>query len=66
MYLISQTFCNTQEQHKFGSIISSCPLQVSGFAFAGYAAGIATYLAVNNLHISLPTTLAEIPFLSGS
>ncbi|KAK4258790.1 hypothetical protein QN277_005200 [Acacia crassicarpa] len=40
--------------------------KVSGFAFAGYAAGIAAYLAVNSLHISLPTTLAEVPFLSGS
>ncbi|OMO63285.1 hypothetical protein COLO4_32603 [Corchorus olitorius] len=40
--------------------------KVSGFAFAGYAAGIATYLAVNNLHISLPSTLAQVPFLSGS
>lgn len=40
--------------------------KVSGFAFAGYAAGIATYLAVHNLQFSLPTTLAEVPFLSGS
>ncbi|KAF2294636.1 hypothetical protein GH714_014013 [Hevea brasiliensis] len=40
--------------------------KVSGFAFAGYAAGIAAYLAVHNLNVSLPTTLAEIPFLSGS
>ncbi|KAG6652504.1 hypothetical protein CIPAW_05G010800 [Carya illinoinensis] len=40
--------------------------KVSGFAFAGYAAGIAAYLAVHNLPISLPTTLAEVPFLSGS
>ncbi|KAJ4830727.1 Sodium/proton antiporter 1 [Turnera subulata] len=40
--------------------------KVSGFAFAGYAAGIAAYLAVQNLNISLPTTLAEVPFLSGS
>ncbi|KAK3017075.1 hypothetical protein RJ639_007006 [Escallonia herrerae] len=40
--------------------------KVSGFAFAGYAAGIAAYLAVHNLHISLPTTLAHVPFLSGS
>ncbi|KNA07546.1 hypothetical protein SOVF_170780 [Spinacia oleracea] len=42
--------------------------KVSGFAFAGYAAGIATYLALHNLDISLPTlptTLAHIPFLSG-
>ncbi|XP_057952898.1 sodium/proton antiporter 1-like [Malania oleifera] len=38
--------------------------KVSGFAFAGYAAGIATYLAVHNLPISLPTTLARFPFLS--
>ncbi|KAH9695378.1 Sodium/proton antiporter 1 [Citrus sinensis] len=40
--------------------------KVSGFAFAGYAAGIAAYLAVNSLHFSLPTTLAQAPFLPGS
>ncbi|KAG5577106.1 hypothetical protein H5410_057240 [Solanum commersonii] len=40
--------------------------KVSGFAFAGYAAGIATYLAVHNLDISLPTALAQIPFFHGS
>ncbi|XP_027362994.1 sodium/proton antiporter 2-like isoform X1 [Abrus precatorius] len=40
--------------------------KVSGFAFAGYAAGIVAYLAFHNLNISLPTTLAEVPFLSGS
>ncbi|KAH6826001.1 sodium:hydrogen antiporter 1 [Perilla frutescens var. hirtella] len=40
--------------------------KVSGFAFAGYAAGIAAYLAVHNLNISLPTTLAQVPFISGS
>ncbi|KAJ4716252.1 Na+/H+ antiporter [Melia azedarach] len=40
--------------------------KVSGFAFAGYAAGIAAYLAVNNLHFSLPTTLSQAPFLPGS
>ena len=39
-------------------------MQVSGFAFAGYAAGIAAYLALHNLHIS--TTLAHVPFFSGS
>ncbi|KAK7343478.1 hypothetical protein VNO77_12249 [Canavalia gladiata] len=39
--------------------------KVSGFAFAGYAAGVAAYLAVHVLIISLPT-LAEDPFLSGS
>ncbi|CAI0557475.1 unnamed protein product [Linum tenue] len=39
--------------------------KVSGFAFAGYAAGIVAYLAVHNLNLSLPTTLAEVPFLSG-
>lgn len=38
--------------------------KVSGFAFAGYAAGIAAYLAVSHLNISLPTTLAHVPFLS--
>ncbi|CAN6223346.1 unnamed protein product [Urochloa humidicola] len=40
--------------------------KVSGFALAGYAAGIMSYLAVQNLHISLPTSLAEIPFIPGS
>ncbi|KAK4375073.1 hypothetical protein RND71_005750 [Anisodus tanguticus] len=40
--------------------------KVTGFAFAGYAAGIATYLAVHNLDISLPTALAQVPFLHGS
>lgn len=40
--------------------------KVSGFALAGYVAGIAAYLAGHNLHFSLPTTLAEVPFLSGS
>ncbi|XP_052193043.1 sodium/proton antiporter 1 isoform X2 [Diospyros lotus] len=39
--------------------------KVSGFAFAGYAAGFAAYLAVHNLPTSLPTTLAYAPFLSG-
>ncbi|CAJ1977401.1 unnamed protein product [Sphenostylis stenocarpa] len=39
--------------------------KISGFAFAGYAAGIVAYLALHNLNISLPT-LAEVPFLSGS
>ncbi|KAJ8450997.1 hypothetical protein Cgig2_032622 [Carnegiea gigantea] len=38
--------------------------KVSGFAFAGYAAGIAAYLAVSHLNLSLPTTLAHVPFLS--
>ncbi|KAM5549438.1 hypothetical protein ABKV19_000721 [Rosa sericea] len=40
--------------------------KVSGFAFAGYAAGIAAYLAAQNLHISIPTTVDQVPFLSGS
>ncbi|XP_050146563.1 sodium/proton antiporter 1-like [Malus sylvestris] len=40
--------------------------KVSGFALAGYAAGFAAYLAVQNLHISLPTTVAQVPFISGS
>ncbi|KAF5178228.1 Sodium/proton antiporter [Thalictrum thalictroides] len=40
--------------------------KVSGFALAGYTAGIFAYIATHNLHISLPTTLAEVPFLSGS
>lgn len=43
----------------------SC-FQVSGFAFAGYAAGIAAYLALHNVDISLPTTLAHVPFIPGS
>lgn len=34
--------------------------KVSGFAFAGYAAGIAAYLAIHNLPISLPTTVAQV------
>lgn len=39
--------------------------KVSGFAFAGYAAGIAAYLAIHNLHpISLPTTIVEVPVRS--
>ncbi|KAI8554553.1 hypothetical protein RHMOL_Rhmol05G0107600 [Rhododendron molle] len=40
--------------------------KVSGVAFAGYAAGIAAYLAIHNLHLSLPTTIAQVPFLFGS
>ncbi|XP_039794376.1 sodium/proton antiporter 1-like isoform X3 [Panicum virgatum] len=40
--------------------------KVSGFALAGYAAGIISYLATQNLHLTLPTSLAEIPFLPGS
>nr|POE95576.1 sodium/proton antiporter 1 [Quercus suber] len=40
--------------------------KVSGFAFAGYVAGIAAYLAMHNLPISLPTTVAQVPFLFGS
>ncbi|WVZ63743.1 hypothetical protein U9M48_013351 [Paspalum notatum var. saurae] len=40
--------------------------KVSGFALAGYAAGIISYLAAQNLHLSLPASLADIPFLSGS
>ncbi|XP_048337406.2 sodium/proton antiporter 1 isoform X1 [Ziziphus jujuba] len=39
--------------------------KVSGFAFAGYAAGIAAYLTIHNLQLSLPTTVAQVPFLSG-
>ncbi|KAH9299182.1 hypothetical protein KI387_030864, partial [Taxus chinensis] len=39
--------------------------KVSGFAFAGYAAGIAAYLACNNFHMPSTTTLAQLPFLSG-
>ncbi|KAG5548187.1 hypothetical protein RHGRI_013778 [Rhododendron griersonianum] len=41
-------------------------LAVSGVAFVGYAAGIAAYLAIHNLHLSLPMTVAQVPFLSGS
>uniref|UniRef100_A0A0A0LA82 Citrate transporter-like domain-containing protein n=2 Tax=Cucumis sativus TaxID=3659 RepID=A0A0A0LA82_CUCSA len=40
--------------------------KVSGFAFAGYAAGIAAYLALHNFNISLPTTIAEVPSILGS
>ncbi|XP_038985879.1 sodium/proton antiporter 1 [Phoenix dactylifera] len=40
--------------------------KVSGFAFAGYTAGIIAYLAAQNFHITLPTSLAELPFLPGS
>lgn len=40
--------------------------KVSGFAFAGYVAGFSAYLALHNLSISLPTTVAQVPFLSGS
>ncbi|XP_065014207.1 sodium/proton antiporter 1-like isoform X1 [Musa acuminata AAA Group] len=39
--------------------------KVSGFAFAGYTAGIVAYVVVHNLPFSLPTSLAELPFLSG-
>ncbi|WOL13574.1 hypothetical protein Cni_G22344 [Canna indica] len=39
--------------------------KASGFAFVGYTAGIMTYLATRNLHLSLPPSLAELPFLSG-
>ncbi|KAL0376080.1 UNVERIFIED_CONTAM: Sodium/proton antiporter 1 [Sesamum calycinum] len=35
--------------------------KVSGFAFAGYAAGIAAYLAVHNLDISLPANWLMFP-----
>ncbi|KAF2556457.1 hypothetical protein F2Q68_00017205, partial [Brassica cretica] len=40
--------------------------KVSGFAFAGYAAGIAAYLAIQSVHFSIPTTVAQIPFLTGA
>ncbi|KAM3256447.1 hypothetical protein ACQJBY_043444 [Aegilops geniculata] len=40
--------------------------KVSGFALAGYVAGIITYLAGQNIPLSLPTSLAEIPFITGS
>ncbi|KAL6600466.1 hypothetical protein ACP70R_023517 [Stipagrostis hirtigluma subsp. patula] len=40
--------------------------KVSGFALAGYAAGIVSYLATQNVHLPLPTSLAEIPFIPGS
>ncbi|CAM0950641.1 unnamed protein product [Alopecurus aequalis] len=40
--------------------------KVSGFALAGYVAGIITYLAAQKIPIPLPTSLAEIPFLTGS
>ncbi|KAJ6829050.1 putative Na(+)/H(+) antiporter NhaD [Iris pallida] len=34
--------------------------KVSGFAFAGYATGIIAYLAGRNIHIKLPTSLAQL------
>uniref|UniRef100_A0ACD5Y6Y2 Uncharacterized protein n=1 Tax=Avena sativa TaxID=4498 RepID=A0ACD5Y6Y2_AVESA len=40
--------------------------KVSGFALAGYVAGIITYLAAQNIPLSLPTSLAEILFITGS
>ncbi|KAK6946068.1 Citrate transporter-like domain [Dillenia turbinata] len=40
--------------------------KISGFAFAGYAAGIAAYVAIHNLQLSLPTSVAQVLFLSGS
>ncbi|KAK4477012.1 hypothetical protein RD792_016214 [Penstemon davidsonii] len=40
--------------------------KVSGFALAGYAAGIAAYIAMHNVNFSLPATIAQVPFLSGS
>ncbi|CAN6450999.1 unnamed protein product [Victoria cruziana] len=40
--------------------------KVSGFALAGYVSGIAAYLALHNFDISIPATLAHVPFLSGS
>lgn len=42
--------------------------QVSGFAFAGYTAGIVTYLVTKNLHLSLdslPTAIAQVFLPSG-
>lgn len=39
--------------------------KVSGFAFVGYAAGVAAYLTTHNFHILSSTTIAQIPFLSG-
>ncbi|XP_078443704.1 sodium/proton antiporter 2-like [Wolffia australiana] len=38
--------------------------KVSGFAFAGYAAGIVAFLAAQNLHFSLPS-VAQLSFLPG-
>ncbi|CAH2036274.1 unnamed protein product [Thlaspi arvense] len=41
--------------------------KVSGFAFVGYAAGIATYIAVQGLlPLQLPTTVSHIPLLADS
>uniref|UniRef100_A0A0D6R2A7 Citrate transporter-like domain-containing protein n=1 Tax=Araucaria cunninghamii TaxID=56994 RepID=A0A0D6R2A7_ARACU len=39
--------------------------KVSGFAFAGYAAGIAAYVALHNFHILSPATIAQLPLLPG-
>ncbi|KAL4179276.1 hypothetical protein AMTRI_Chr13g119250 [Amborella trichopoda] len=40
--------------------------KVSGFAFAGYTAGIVAYLVAHNFHDSIQTTLAQVPFLPSS
>ncbi|XP_047328437.1 sodium/proton antiporter 2-like [Impatiens glandulifera] len=41
--------------------------KVSGFAVAGYGAGIAAYLAVHNLsHIDMPAVIAQVPYHFGS
>ncbi|XP_057864174.2 sodium/proton antiporter 2 isoform X3 [Cryptomeria japonica] len=40
--------------------------KVSGFAFAGYAAGIAAYLAAHHFHDSLSTITAQLPLFSSS
>ncbi|KAH9300313.1 hypothetical protein KI387_011896, partial [Taxus chinensis] len=40
--------------------------KVSGFAFVGYAAGIAAYLAAHNFHGSLSTITVQLPLFSSS
>ncbi|GMH13495.1 hypothetical protein Nepgr_015336 [Nepenthes gracilis] len=40
--------------------------KVSGFALAGYAAGIAAYIAIHNVNLSLPASLAHVPLLANS
>ncbi|RZS03219.1 hypothetical protein BHM03_00033362 [Ensete ventricosum] len=59
-YFLHYSICINRPDYAYKSFI-----QVSGFAFAGYTAGIVAYLAVHNLSFSLPTSLAELPFLSG-
>lgn len=60
LYHRCKCLCSFNKSNHFHSVT----IQVSGFAFAGYAAGIAAYLAVNNLQSPLPSALAHIPLFS--